>query len=388
MNFRVQYRDGPARIGQLHINEQNFVTPNILFIDTPRCKAPEFSDILLTYKTIKTKKPAVQITTSFFSSKEKKPKKTTSPDTHLIYPKDVPLEMLRTALTTHTHTEYVLIPAKKELIPEAVEKNNATLAIITNASQLFSHQTYCMDFLTTLRETLGYEKLIYLPCISDPSSFALLSYAGIDLFDSLSAVMAARNETFLFSTGAYKKNQMPELPCNCPSCSTIKDISAMTYDEILTHNYYALLSEIKKVRNAIATGSLRELVEIRVRANPFLASLLRTLDLHHYQFLEERTPLVRKHLLIATTKDALNRPEVRRFQERFIQRFEKPPSATILLLLPCSAKKTVLFFKISYPLQGDTPICGKPMDSPRGDSHLALRSSATGTRTDLSCLCV
>jgi archaeosine synthase len=345
MDFRIRHRDGPARIGQLRIDEQNVVTPNILYLQTQRCKAPEFADILLTYKPVKTKKPAVSIGQSFFSKKEKKPQKNISQDTYLLYPMDTPEEMHRAALKINQHAEHVIIPAKKELIAEAVQRNDAPLAIITNAVQLFSHQTYCIDFLRTVRETLGYEKLMYLPCVGDPCSIALLTYIGIDFFDSFSAVMAARNETLLFSTGSYKKKQLTELPCTCPSCATIKNPLVMTFEEILQHNYYAFLSEIKKVRNAIIAGSLRELVEIRVRANPLLASMLRTLDLHHYQFLEERTPLVRKHSLLATTKDALHRPEIRRFQERVIQRFEKPAGAKVLLLLPCSAKKPYSFSK-------------------------------------------
>jgi len=119
----------------------------------------------------------------------------------------------------------------------------------------------------------------------------------------------------------------------------------MKYSEILQHNYSALLREIKQVRNAIAAGSLRELVETRVRTSPHLSSMLRILDLNHSRFLEERTPVMRKQLLIATTNDSLVRPEVQRFQERVIQRYEKPPSTRILLLLPCSAKKPYSFSK-------------------------------------------
>jgi len=345
MNFRVQYRDGPARIGQLSISEQNVVTPNILFVHTKRCMAPEFAEILLTNKTIKTVKPAVHIHNSLFSLEKTISQKTITEDSYLIYPKDALIEMHRSTLPYNKNSDYVFIPAKKEFIPEAVQNNDASLAIVTNAAQLISHQTYCVDFLTTLREMLGYEKLLYLPSVGDPSNLALFTYIGVDLFDSFSAVMAARNDTLLFTTGSYKKNQMHELPCSCPGCTTITDATAMTHEEIIQHNYYALRSEIKHVRNAIAAGSLRELVEIRVRANPLHASLLRTLDLHHYSFLEERIPLVRKQPLIATTTDALNRPEVRRFQERVIQRYEKPPSTNILLLLPCSAKKPYSFSK-------------------------------------------
>lgn len=102
---------------------------------------------------------------------------------------------------------------------------------------------------------------------------------------------------------------------------------------------------MKQVRNAILTGSLRELVETRVRARPSLTAMLRIMDLNHYPYLEKRTPIMRKQALIATTTDALTRPEVRRFQERVIQRYVKPKSTKVLLLLPCSAKKPYPFSK-------------------------------------------
>jgi archaeosine synthase len=340
MEFRVQCRDGPARIGQLSLQNHTVVTPNILFLHTNRIKAPAFSDILLTNTALKTKKPVIRIGDSFFSVKKPKSKAA-----YLIYPKDVLEEMHRAALRVNKNTEYVFLPAKKELIAEAVQRNDAPFAIVTSAAQLFSHQTFCMEYLTTTREILSYEKLLYLPCVGDPSSIALLTYLGVDFCDSFAAIMAARNDTLLFSTGSYHKNELTELPCTCPSCETVTDASEMTFEDILQHNYHMLTSEIKTVRNAITTGSLRELVEIRVRANPFLASMLRILDLHHYHFLEQRTPIVRKHPLLATTKDALSRPEVRRFQERVIQRYQKPASAKVLLVLPCSATKPYSFSK-------------------------------------------
>jgi len=345
MNFRVHNRDGPARTGQLTIDEKTIVTPNILFLHTSRCKAPEFSDILLTNENRKTKIPTIRIGDSIFSTAEKKEKKEVSLNDYLLYPKDVAKELHLSALTKNKNIDCFFITAKKELISETVKDNDANLSIVTNATQLFSQQSHFVDFITELRDKIGYQKLIYLPCVGEPSSIALLTYLGVDFFDSFSAVMAARNETLLFPTGSIGKNQLPELPCNCPTCVKIKSASVMNYEEILEHNYSALLCEIKQVRNAIAAGSLRELVETRVRTSPHLASMLRILDLNHHQFLEERTPIVRKQPLIATTKDSLIRPEIRRFQERVIQRYEKPPSARILLLLPCSAKKPYSFSK-------------------------------------------
>ena len=48
MQFSVKNRDGPARIGELLIDDKRVTTPNILFVNTSRIKAPNFSDILIT----------------------------------------------------------------------------------------------------------------------------------------------------------------------------------------------------------------------------------------------------------------------------------------------------------------------------------------------------
>ncbi|HWR64122.1 MAG TPA: archaeosine synthase subunit alpha [Candidatus Thermoplasmatota archaeon] len=345
MDFQVKVRDGPARIGQCTFNKETIVTPNILFLQTSRCNAPTFSDILLTNRTLRTKKPTIQIGESIFSPKKNKAQKNLCLQDYQIYPKDVTTELHLSAYLQNKNTECCVIPGKVDLISEQVTKNDANLFIITNAVQLYSHQSSFVEFITGLRQKIGYTKMIYLPCVGDPTSISLLTYMGVDFFDSFSAMMAARNEIFLFPTGFYRKNQLPEIPCCCPTCVTKDDVSSMGIGEILQHNYAMLFSELKLVRNAIVTGSLRELVEVRVRTRPHLAALLHILDLHHYKFLEERTPVVRKTSLIATTKDSLLRPEIRRFQDRVIQRFEKPASTKILLLLPCSAKKPYSFSK-------------------------------------------
>jgi archaeosine synthase len=347
MNFRVHYRDGPARIGTLTVEKKEVVTPNILFLHTSRCQAPVFADILLSNQIQKTKKPTLRIGESIFSTEAKKIKDAFSVDNYLVYPKDVSEELhLSSIQTNDKNSDCYIIPGKKESISDAVKNNNAELYIVAHAVQLFSHQSQFVDFVTELRQKMGYQKLMYLPGVGDPTNMSLLAYMGVDLFDSFSAFMAARNNVLLFSTGSWKNSELNELPCSCPSCAGLQGkISEMQYEQILEHNYHALFTEVKQVRNAIFSGSLRELVEIRVRTNPQLAAMLRLMDRNQYPFLEERTPIVRKQQLIATTKDALVRPEIRRFQERVITRYQKPPSTKILLLLPCSAKKPYSFSK-------------------------------------------
>ncbi|MCK5458649.1 MAG: DUF5591 domain-containing protein [Thermoplasmatales archaeon] len=188
--------------------------------------------------------------------------------------------------------------------------------------------------------------MIYLPSIGDPSSLALLSYFGVDFFDSTSSIIAARSNILLYSDGHFNKNDLHEISCSCPSCINIKDKpSEMNFLEILKHNYYALFNEIKQVRNAVISGNLRELVETRVTSRPSLTAMLKILDQNHYKFLEERIPITRKNQLISTTKHTLFRPEIKRFQNRVLKRYSKPNNAKILLLLPCSAKKPYSFSK-------------------------------------------
>ncbi|HVQ01437.1 MAG TPA: archaeosine synthase subunit alpha, partial [Candidatus Thermoplasmatota archaeon] len=303
-------------------------------------------EILLTNKSEKTSTPSIRIGGSIFSSEKTRSTESASVQNFLIYPKDVSEALHRSSIQTNSKaTDCYIVPGKVEMIPEAIKDNNATLFIVANAMQLFAQQTPLVEFITRLREQAGYEKLIYTPCIGDPTSIALLAYMGVDLIDSFPAIMAARNETFLFTTGSFQRNQLHELPCTCPACISHATASEMGYEEILSHNYHALATEMKRVRNAIRTGSLRELVETRVRARPTLVAMLRILDLRYYPFLEQRTPITRKQALIATTKEALTRPEVRRFQGRVLQRYHKPRSTKVLLLLPCSAKKPYSFSK-------------------------------------------
>ncbi|UCF12835.1 MAG: DUF5591 domain-containing protein [Thermoplasmatales archaeon] len=347
MQFSVKNRDGPARIGELLIENKRVTTPNILFVNTSKKKAPNFSDILITNDKHKRKKPTIRIGNSAFSSLTHKGKGELSVDNYLIYPKDVSKELHLSSIEYNKKTyECCLIPANKEVISDVLKNNDALLFVVVNALQLLSQQSKFVEFITELREIIGYQRMIYTPCVGCPSSFALLAYIGVDFFDSISAIIAARNEILLFPTRSLNKNELNEIPCSCPSCSKMKGkVSEMGYLQILNHNYFAILDEIKQVRNAIALGNIRELVETRIRSDPSLASILKILDFKYYNFLEERTPVVRKNKLIATSKESLFRPEIKRFQERVIKRYQKPKDVEILLFLPCSAKKPYSFSK-------------------------------------------
>jgi len=296
MEFSVKKRYGPGRIGELKIDTYKIITPNILFLDTKRFNAPDFSNILITNENKKAIKPILK-----FSDK---------------------------------------------LLIKRNEENYDPLSIVKNAKQMLNKPREFVDFIVKFREEIGYQKAIYLPSTANPSNLALLTYIGIDLFDSTSAIISARNNNLLFEIGEFNKNDLEENPCNCPVCfKKFKKTKDMKFLDILYHNYNSLYSEIRHVRNAILNENLRNLVENRIKSDPNLSAILRYLDRNHYDYLEKRTSLYSSRNIIATSNEALNRPEIKRFQERLIKRYKKPKSTKILLLLPCSAKKPYSFSK-------------------------------------------
>jgi archaeosine synthase len=296
MEFCIKKRYGPGRIGELKIDSTKIITPNLLFVDTKRMSAPDFSEILISNEKKKTTKPILNFT--------------------------------------------------DELLIKRIENNYDPLFIIENAQQLLNQPKKFIDFIINLREEIGYQKAIYMPSVGNPINLALLTYIGIDIFDSTSAIIAARKNKLLFEIGELNKNDLKENPCNCPVCfNKFNDTKEMKFQDILYHNYHSLFSELKHVRNAILNENLRNLVENRIKADPNLSAILRNLDRNHYNYLEKRTPLQSSGKIIATSSETLNRPEIKRFQDRVINRYKKPKSAKILLLLPCSAKKPYSFSK-------------------------------------------
>ena len=202
MQFSIKNRDGPARIGELLIEDKIVATPNILFVNTSRTKAPNFADILITNDNQKIKKPTIRIGNSAFSSLADRDGGELSTNNYLIYPKDAPKELHLGSIKYNKKTyECCIIPANTEVISDILKDNDASLFVVANSLQLLSQQSKFVEFMTELRKKIGYQRMIYLPCIGKPSSFALLAYMGVDFFDSISTIISARNEILLFPTG-------------------------------------------------------------------------------------------------------------------------------------------------------------------------------------------
>src|SRR5439155_11220582 len=157
----------------------------------------------------------------------------------------------------------------------------------------------------------------------------------------------------LFHTadGAVPRNSLEEIPCPCPSCAC--------GGSLLDQNDHMLRVELAVARTAIRHGTLRELAERRAINDPWSTAVLRELDLRHYEFQELRFP-VADGAVKAYSPLALTRPDVVRFQ-RFVSRaYRKPPSARVLLLLPCSARKPYAESRTHRRFREAIDACGNP----------------------------
>lgn len=172
-----------------------------------------------------------------------------------------------------------------------------------------------------------------------PMVFALAVAMGCDLFDSAAYILYAQDDRFLMPSGTYKLQNLVEMPCSCPVCTsyTPDDLRAMKKDErmklIAQHNLHVSFAEIRTIKQSIVDGNLMELVEQRCRAHPYLLDALRNLK-NYTSELEKYDPSNKKSAFFYSGPESLVRPEIK----RHLDKMERIPKKSNLILLPRSRK--------------------------------------------------
>jgi archaeosine synthase len=356
--FEVTYRNGLARAGKWLMDDKELMvgTPNILFIEAEGIEPPEESEILISESKSKHDKPHIVSSSSLFmEGSEKIGQDTISPA--LYYPPSQ-TELNSNAAKMNKEklaSRLYLVTGKDEMVANCAFEVDAEVFVLANSLHLIRNPRSFISSIVNLRETIGYHRLIYTPGLGGPSHMALLAYSGVDLFDSTSLILNARLGNYLTSQGKIHKERAKESFCFCPSCVSGKG----DHGSILGHNYYAAISELNMVKNAIRNGHLRELVESRIRSEPQMVSALRILDTGYYTSSEKYFP-VSGGQMIAASNESLFRPEIVRFRKRVQNRYQKPPHPKALLLLPCSAKKPYSFSKTHKMFRRAITECKNP----------------------------
>ena len=164
-----------------------------------------------------------------------------------------------------------------------------------------------------------------------PMMLALAVAAGCDLFDSAAYALMARDGRYLTVSGTEHLDEMAYFPCSCPVCSehTPESMRAAASDSaagdsghsaksteqlLAEHNLYVTFEELRRVKAAIRSGNLLELVDRRARGHPAMLDGYRAL-LDHADELEQTDP-VSKDAFFYTSHESARRPEVQRHHDR------------------------------------------------------------------------
>jgi 7-cyano-7-deazaguanine tRNA-ribosyltransferase len=141
----------------------------------------------------------------------------------------------------------------------------------------------------------------------------------------------------MFSWGTEKLQDIAELPCNCPVCSsyTADELRKLPekdrIKEIAKHNLYVSFAELKRIRNAISQGSLWELVETRANENPYLLEALKVLrSSENKDWLERFEPVSRNKAMFYTGSQTFHRPVIYRIHKRLLERFTSSKNYVVL----------------------------------------------------------
>ena len=204
------------------------------------------------------------------------------------------------------------------------------IAIVPNAFEMRRDARTFVRSVVRLRKQVGYSKLLYAPGMMNASNLALLTYMGIDLFDT-SLI------TYQSSRGIISRVEGLFAPENAKW-------ALRPGESVLDLNLRNSWEELQLVKRLIEIGRLRELVETRVHATPWNVAALRILDELFYDHQETYAPVVGPRFY-ANAKQSLSRPDVVRHRRRIAERYRPAGHKKVLLLIPCSAKKPYFLSK-------------------------------------------
>ncbi len=215
-----------------------------------------------------------------------------------------------------------------------------------------------IDVILTCKRYLNPSMPVHLFGCGHPMLFAVASLFGCDLFDSAAYSKFASEDKFMFESGTVALSDIEEEICDCPACSAhgIGGIKKMEKEErtriIAEHNLYVSFQEIRRVRNAIKTGRIWELAELRARGHP---TLLRGFNVikKHRKLLEHYEPLSRKSSL-GTGMESLHRPAVTRAVRRSRSCFVSGFSYQSFFPCPAELKYTYPFGQTTMPYTKST----------------------------------
>jgi len=142
-----------------------------------------------------------------------------------------------------------------------------------------------VDIIATVKKNIPLNRVVHAFGLGHPMVFSLAAALGCDLFDSAAYALYARDGRYLTPMGTLHLDDLSYLPCCCPACSRygleLKELEGVERTrELARHNLYVSFAELARVKQAIYSGSLWNLLSVRLRSHPRLLSAIKSLSEH------------------------------------------------------------------------------------------------------------
>ncbi|MCS7126742.1 MAG: tRNA guanosine(15) transglycosylase TgtA [Aigarchaeota archaeon] len=202
------------------------------------------------------------------------------------------------------------------------------------------------EMITAARMVIEYGKPLHLFGAGHPMIFPFIVALGVDMFDSASYYLYAKDDRYITEFGTLRLEKMNYLPCVCPVCSkiSIDELKELPRKErvnlVAKHNLYVCFKEIAEIKQAIRDGRLIELLEIKARSHPDLYQGFREIMMNDglLKIMEQHTPLYSRRGLNIFDKISLRRPEIRRAKNRLLENIFKERLGKKAILIPYTLK--------------------------------------------------
>ncbi len=308
--FEVHERDGAARLGELRLADP--VT------------TPALAD------------PFVEDAGSLWAGDREVPdgdEESLTVLPHRSFPAGTREEVRESFAVDHPAVEF---PSAAVVDSEGAWDVDADAYLLSDAQGFVGHGEAFRDAVLSAKASLPADTALFLSGVATPLNVALLAYAGVDLVDASLARTKGTQGMYLTADAEHFLEDLDELPCACPACATPR--TEFTRADCADHNGNALAAELRRVRERIRSGRLRDYIEGQARHEQWLTAAFREFD-DQWAYLEERTPLMRDAEVTAASAETLDRVEIRRFADRVTSRYRNRFADQPLVLVPCSATK-------------------------------------------------
>ncbi|ASJ09134.1 tRNA-guanine(15) transglycosylase [Thermococcus siculi] len=178
-----------------------------------------------------------------------------------------------------------------------------------------------VDVVIASKQGLRPDRPVHLFGAGHPMVFALAVAMGVDLFDSASYALYAKDDRYMTPEGTKRLEELDYFPCSCPVCSryTPQELREMPKEErtrlLALHNLWVIREELNRVKQAIKEGTLWELVDERARGHPKMFAAYKRL-LEYREYLEKNEPVTKASAFFKVSEESLRWPTAVRAKER------------------------------------------------------------------------